>query len=320
MDISETPPPDWDARIGSPALSAGFAVASGQRALYVGGGRSTPLVLLNGVSIPLIHSRAIRATVYVSDGDAAFVSHLLNELGALGVRRASVGDPVHGLSTHILQQAGIMPIASHRLTHARAVSDRELLERLTPRRRAALERAEREGVVVDEIHEEAELEQYCTLPPTDIGAGYAVMPFMASFAIRRAMVPKGQAVFFLARRRDRPIAGALYLVSGSRMSCFHEVSTREPELLGLQGAMTVIWHALRAARRRELAFFDVAVTPTKSPSHLGFHAYQFKREFGGRLETVHHGEVKLPRRKYAFPTFLRPARRWAPRVDVAAFG
>jgi lipid II:glycine glycyltransferase (peptidoglycan interpeptide bridge formation enzyme) len=104
------------------------------------------------------------------------------------------------------------------------------------------------------------------------------------------------------------------------MSCLHEVSIREPELLRLEGMTSVIWHALRVAQRRELACVDIgAVTPT-IPSHPDFHAYQFKREFGGRLETVHHGEVKLPRRKYAFPAFLRPARWRAPRVEVEAFG
>jgi Acetyltransferase (GNAT) domain len=268
----------------------------------------------------VLRSRTARVTVYVSDGDRVFVSQLLNELGALGARRARLSDPVHGLPSHILEQAGITPIVSHRLTHARALSDRELFERLTPRRRTAIERAEREGVVVDEIREEAEIEQYCSLPPTDMGVGNAVMPVMASFAIRRAMVPKRQAVFFLARRDDRPIAGALYLVSSSRMSCFHEVSTREPELLRLQGMTSVIWHALRVAHRRGLANFDLgAVTPTKISSHPDFHAYQFKREFGGHLETVHHGEVKLPRRTYALPAFLRSARGREPRV-AAAFG
>jgi hypothetical protein len=49
MRISGTPPSAWDARIASPTLSQGFAVAaaaSGYRALYVDGGSSTALVLV----------------------------------------------------------------------------------------------------------------------------------------------------------------------------------------------------------------------------------------------------------------------------------
>ena len=315
MHVLDTPPDDWDARIASPFLSCGFALASGQRTLYIDGGTARALVLLSARLVPVGRSWGTRATVYVSGGDAAFLRALLREVAELGIGRARVGDANVGLPRLTLQQAGITPVTSHRLAHTTSGDDHALLARWSPRRLTALKYAEREGVVVSEIRGEAELEHYCALPAY-AGLGGVGMPPMAFFAILRAMVPKGQAVFFLARHDGRPIAGALYLVSRHRMSCFHEVSTRAPELTHLQGPTAIIWHAMRVARDRAVPCFDLGtVTPTRTPSDPEFGSDHFKREFGGVLEDVHHGEVRFSHGTRALQELLLPA--WK---RIAAFG
>jgi Acetyltransferase (GNAT) domain len=286
MQVSETPPADWDARVVSPFLSGGFALASGQQTLYVDGGAAMALVLFS-VSRSWIVRSPTRATMYVSGGTAPFVRGVLRELAENGIDEVCVGDANLGLPRLTLEQAGITPLTSQRLTLTTAGNDGEFLARMSFRRRTALQRAEAEGVVVSEIRTQAELAQYCALPesPGTVGG----LPSMALYAILRAMVPKGQAVFLLARHDERPIAGALYFVSRHRMSCFHEVSTRAPQLTYLQGPTAVIWHAMRAARARTVPRLDLgAVTPTMSAGAP--ETYPFKREFGGVVEPVHHGE------------------------------
>src|SRR5262249_13944357 len=122
------------------------------------------------------------------------------------------------------------------------------------------------------------------------------------------MVPRRQAAFYLARHDDRPIAGALYFLSGDRMSCVHEASARAPELVPLQGPTAIIWHAMRAARAASVPCFDLGVvTPARTADDSGLWGFPFKREFGGMLEAVHHGMVRLSRRALPMPKLLQPA-------------
>jgi len=294
MRISDTPPRDWDARIASPTLSQGFAVAaaaSGYRALYIDGGTSTALVLVRILPGSMGRACSARAKAYVSRGDAVFVSALARALAARGIAHVWVGDTVEGVPRRTLELAGITPIMSYRLAHASALSDRELFERLALRRRAALRRAELDGVVVSEIRSGTELEQYCALA-ADADSTGAVMPPKFFAAMFRDMVPRRQAVFFLARRGEQPLAGAIFLVSRYRMSCFHAVATRDQDLNALEGPTAVFWHALRVARVRDIPCFDLgAVTATSNRDRPVLSSYDFKREFGGYLEPVHHGEV-----------------------------
>jgi hypothetical protein len=234
------------------------------------------------------------------------VSRLAKRLSARGIAQARFGDAVWGLSRHTIRQAGLTPVVTHLLEHARAESDHELFERLAPRRRSSLRRAQRGGVVVNEVRTEAELQQYCKLAEDTERRAHArnvgaVMPAGYFAAIFRAMVPRKQAVFFLAHQGDQPLAGAIFLTSEDRMTYFHSGSTREPELARLQGPTAVIWHALRVARAREIPRFDLgAVTPTEDASHPNHSVYYFKREFGGYVTELHHAEVTLSPMKYAF--------------------
>ena len=318
--LSDAPPRDWNARITSPTLSQGFAAAaavSGYHALYVDGGTATALVLVRILPGSLGRACSARAKAYVSRGDATFVSALVHALAARGIAHVWVGDTVEGVPRHTLEQAGILPVMSHRLAHAPALSDRELFERLAPRRRAALRRAELDGIVVSEVRTEAEIEQYCALAAEADSAG-AVMPPKFFATMFRAMVPRREAVFFLARRGERAVAGAAFLVSRYRMSCFHSVATRDQDASDLAGPTAVIWHALRVARVRDLPCFDLgAVTLTSARDRTALGSYDFKSEFGGYLEPVCHGEV-APSRLNQLLNVSRPSTWQRSRGEVAA--
>jgi lipid II:glycine glycyltransferase (peptidoglycan interpeptide bridge formation enzyme) len=242
----------------------------------------------------------------VSRGGAAFVRRLLWQLGREGIAHVRVGDGVLGVPPATITGARLTPIVTHLLEHAPADSDDALLARLDARRRAGVRRAEREGVVTDEIRTEAQLAQYCALATEterrararDVGA---VMPRAYFATIFREMVPRRQAVMFLAQRDGEPLAGAIFLTSEDRMTYFHAASTRDPAARAFQGPTAVIWHALRFARKLGVPHFDLgAVTPTDDPAHPNHSVYHFKREFGGTVTAIRHGEIAVAPLKYAF--------------------
>jgi len=120
-------------------------------------------------------------------------------------------------------------------------------------------------------------------------------------AVLRTMVPRGQAFFALARVRDIPVAGALFLKSPDRLKYFHGVSTRDPELAPCQGPAALVWHAMRFAHREGIPCFDHgAVTVTEDHAHPHYSVYLFKRRFGGRVEPLPIGDLVLSRTKHAF--------------------
>ncbi len=330
MQMLETPPRDWDARIEFPTLSRGFAEAAatvGHRPLYAIDDDASALILVRALPVPVFSSWTARAKVHVSRGNARFVSRLVEGLAAQGIAQVRIGDGVWGLSRHIIEAAGLSPAVTHLLEHAPAESDQELFDRLQPKRRSSLRRAEREGVVVSEVRSEAELEAYCTLAgeterrarARDVGT---VMPGAYFRAIFRTMVPRKQAVIFLARQGEWPLSGAIFLTSRDRMTYFRAASTRDPELVKRQGPTAVIWHALRVARARQIPRFDLgAVTPTDDTTHPSWSVYRFKREFGGYVTELHHAEVTLSPAKVAFQEHVMlPVWKRAHGFYMTAFG
>ena len=309
MRVFESPPPDWDKRAAFPTLGTAFAEVAatvGQRALYVEDRDAMALVLVRSLPIPGLRAWTARAKAYVSGGGARFVRDLVRGLGARGIAHVRIGDSVLGLPRADLEAAGVPLIVSHLLRHPVAQDSRELFRRLASRRRTALRRAEREGVTVSEVRTEAELREYYALAAdTERRARARDIAIVAPWAYLRSifghLVPRRQAVFLLARRGDRPLAGATFLVSPQRMTYFHASSTRDPALTALQGPTAVIWHAMRVALMRGIASFDLgAVTPTNDPLHPHHSIFRFKREFGGYVEEICHGDLALSPWRHAF--------------------
>ena len=328
MQLSEAPPRDWDARAVPPTLSRGFAMAAaaaGHRTIYVDGGIANALVLVRTLPVPVMRSWTARAMVYVSGGDADFMRVLMRALAARRIVHACVADPIAGLPRQTIERAGIMPVVAYRLGHSMAETERQLFQRLSPRRRRALRRARHAGIVVSEIRSPAELRDYCAMAGHTDGGG-AGMPAASFAAIFGTMVPRGQAVVFLARRGDQPLAGAIFLTSPDRMTFFHAVSTSDseravsvwdPDLVELPGSTAVLWHAMKAARARGVPRLDLGtVSAVEDRRHPHFSIDHFRRSFGGTLEPLHHGEVTLSRLKHAFQERLMRRSAWKRAHDI----
>jgi hypothetical protein len=133
----------------------------------------------------------------------------------------------------------------------------------------------------------------------------AVYPISYFETILREMVPRGQATLFIARAGETPVAGALFFASSERFAYVHGCSTRDRALTPKRGPTAIFWHATRFARARGCALFDMgAVTPTDDPTHPHYSVYEYKKGWGGRLESVPSGELVVSSSKYRFQEYV----------------
>jgi hypothetical protein len=281
--------------------------ALGHRPLFAEHDHGHAVAFIRNVSIPVLRSWTARAKVYLDRADPRFVSELLARLADTGVGYVRLGDPVWPLAQGApTGRAVVQETAHHVFLYDPRVGEEALLAGMDSKARTHLRKAQREGVVVSPVEREAELREYCALAAQtatrmrrrDVAAGLSEGFFGTVY---RTMVPRGQARFLMARADGRPLAGALYLLSPSRMTYFHGASTRDPELARKQGPTALLWEALRHAHRLGLECFDHgAVTVTEDPAHPHYPVYQFKRRFGGRLTPVTSGEIVLSPMKYGF--------------------
>ena len=309
MRVLTAVPAGWDERVTFPVLSRGFAeamVALGHRPLFVDDERGRAVAFVRRMPIPVLGAWTSRARVYLDGDDPRFVTALLERLAAARVGYVRLGDPVWPLPARCRGLHGLKESAHHLFLYDPRVGEDALLAAIDPKVRTHLRKAQRDGVVVSPVESDEELREYCVLAAQtakrmrqrDVGAGLSDGFFRAVF---RTMVPRGQARFLMARADGQPLAGALFLLSPSRMTYFHGASTRDPELTRKQGPTALVWEALRLAHGLGVACFDHgAVTVTEDPAHPHYPVYQFKRRFGGRLTPIASGERVLSAVQYGF--------------------
>jgi lipid II:glycine glycyltransferase (peptidoglycan interpeptide bridge formation enzyme) len=311
MDLGETSPDAWDDRISSPIMSQGFAEAArglGFRPFFAEDRHDRALILLRTVPLPVVRRLTLRAKAYVDRGDPDFLGELLGRLQRLGVAHVRLNDERHGLAdTAAWSWPRVQPLR-------RYVFLIDTLDRTDDDFRAAMadpvprniRKAQRAQVEVHEIATDADLEAFHALMDQTsdrmrsrhVAAVYPRDFFRRAF---HAMVPRGQALFLLARADGEPLAGQMYLLSRERMTYYHGASTRERRLTPKHGPTAAFWHALRLARDRKLTVFDFGgANPTSDPQDVHFSVTDFKRRWGGRHVMVPGADVVLSPMKVAF--------------------
>jgi hypothetical protein len=330
MRLSRVAPFGWDASVAFPMLSTPFARAArtmGLSALYAMDGAGRALVLLRAVPIPVLRWWTMRAKVYVDADRSSFVPQLVAALRDLGVSYVRLGDAAWGLPAAAGACDGMTSITTHLMTFDATLDEAAALARMSAKTRWQLRRAARERVVVEEVRDEPALDAFCALASEthermrarDVAAAVPEAFYRAVF---EAMAPRGDAMLLLARASAAPLAGALFLVSKTRMTYYHGASTRDRALTALNGPTALFWRAMRIAHERGIPSFDLgAVTPTEDPSHPHHSVYHFKRGFGGAVEPLHGAEVVLSPLKCRFQDrILMPAWKRMYPVYLAAVG
>ena len=91
------------------------------------------------------------------------------------------------------------------------------------------------------------------------------------------------------------------MITGPRFAQIHGCSTRDRALTPKQGPTFLFWHAMRYARARGCATFDMgAVTPTDDRTHPHCSVYEYKKLWGGQLAEMRCAELVLAPWKHRF--------------------
>jgi GNAT acetyltransferase-like protein len=310
VELKRDAPVDWDSRISHPILGVGFAEASrtvGYQPRFVEDGRDRALVLLRGVPLPLAWRWTLQAKVYADTGHPGFLEDVLASLAALGVARVTVNDESHGLrDTTLWAWRRVRPTPRYVFLVDLTSPEDELRRAMQDPVPRNIRKAERAGVVVEEVRSEDDLRQFTTLIDQTserirarrVASVYPAAFFAAAF---HRMVPRGQALFLLARAEGQPLAAQMYLVTGDRLVYYHGGSTRDRALTPKHGSTAAFWHALRLARARGLRLLDLGgASPTTDSTSPQYSLSDFKRRWGGRLTMVPSARVVLAPLKAAF--------------------
>jgi hypothetical protein len=303
------PPAGWDTRIRIPLQSAGYAEASralGYRPLFAENDDGIALVLTRRVPVPLLAGWTARAQVHAHAGHARFVPALCQRLRGLGISQIRLGDSRWVWGGPVPSDWNAMRrVRYHVFVHDLSLSEAGVL---AGARRVIRRHLRRYGgeVTVSEVRTAADIEDYARLAAEtgdrmrgrDVAA---VFPRRYFEAIFRTMVPRGQAVMFIARAAGAPLAASTFVIGAGRCTQIHGCSTRDRALTPKQGPTLIFWHAMKHARALGCATFDLgAVTPTHDVNHPHWSVYEYKRMWGGRLESFEGAEVVLSPLKRAF--------------------
>jgi hypothetical protein len=306
MRLTRTPTPGWDTRITFPILSEGFAAAArglGYRALFAEDQRDRALILLRSVPIPILRRWTLRAKVYIDRGHQGFLHEMLRTLRWHGVAHVKLNDERHGLFHAVPSWEGVTPLPRWVFLLDTQRTDAELCSAMQDPVPRNLRKAARARVEVREIRTEEDLAAFCDLMTQTSDRMRqrqvaAVFPNQFFRGVYEHMVPRGQALFLLARADGVPLAGQMYIVSPHRLTYYHGASTRDRALTPKHGPTAGFWHAIRLARDRAIPLFDFGgATPTDDPADPNFSVTDFKRRWGGRHVEVPGAEIVLARTK-----------------------
>ena len=313
MNLTVTPPPGWDERIVFPLQSVGFAhaaLALGHRPLFAEDERGIALVLVRQVPIPLLRRWTSRAKVYAHAHDPAFLPALVERLRRLNVSHVNLGSSRWGVSGVMPDDwPGLQRIMYHVFVNDLRGGEAALFAKASKAVGRDIRKAAAQ-VTVAEVRTAADLRDYLSLTAEtghrmrfrDVAAVYPTSYFEA---ILRAMVPRRQAVLLLARAGDAALAGGTFFTNEQRFAYFHGCSTRDRTLTPKQGPTAIFWHAMALARAWGCTLFDMgAVTPTDDRDHPHYSVYEYKKGWGGELETVAGGELIVSPWKFQFQEFV----------------
>jgi len=308
--LLEHAPAGWDERLAFPTLSTTFAEASralGFRPLYAEDGASRALVLMRGLSAPVIGPWTRRAKVNVESTDVGFATELVKAIRRSSPALVRWGDHYWPPAPRVLGACpGMRPVVRHIVEQDLTRDEDALFRGMKDEIRRKIRRASKDGVVVSEVATAADLRDYCELSQATNGRmeaqrQAAIYPDTFFAEVFRRMVPAGHAVLLLARSEGVPLAAGMFLLGREWITYCHGASTRDRTLTVKQGPTAMFWHAMRLGKARGLTRFSMgSVTPTEDAAHPHYSVYAFKRMWGGTVTEMISGEIVLSRLKLAF--------------------
>lgn len=302
LTLQSTPPSGWKALARDAVQLPEFAEAGrtlGYVPYYAERGAAAALVQIRD-PLPALGLLG-RAYVYPSGEDRVFVADLLQALARRRIPFVRVGNTMWGVrdpSVLALEGRRVQVIQRHTVVLDVARDDAALLQAMKGAERK-IRKAEKEGVEVSEAQSLADIEAYHALSRATADrirtrSRFTELPLGFFVEVWRRMVPAGHARIVLARHDGQLIAGNLFLIHGDTMLYYQGASTRDRAQTLRQAPAACFWAAIRIARALGLRRFDLGgCTPTDDPDDPRYGVWEFKKKWGGVLETFHNAEVLL---------------------------
>src|SRR2546427_804719 len=173
-----------------PTLATTFAEASralGFRPLYAEDGASRALVLMRGLSAPVIGPWTRRAKVNVESTDVAFATELVKVIRHSSPALVRWGDHYWPPAPAVLDECpGMRPVVRHIIEQDLTRDEDALFRGMKDEIRRKIRRASKDGVVVSEVASDADLRDYCRLSPATNGRTEApAHPHYSVYAFKR---------------------------------------------------------------------------------------------------------------------------------------
>ena len=302
MTLSSTPPATWSSLARDAVQLPGFAEAArrlGYRPYYVSRGDAAALVQIRD---PLPGLGVFgRAYVYPSGEDAGLLADVLAAIARRRVPFVRVGNTMWGVrerASLALPRHRVSIIERHTPVLDLTRSEDALLRGMQGAERK-IRKAEREGVEVSEAASLDDVRAYHALSRETADrirsrSTFTELPLGFFEEVWHRLVPAGQARIFLGRHRCELISGSLFLVHGDTMLYDQGASTRDRAHTLRQAPAACFWAAIRAAKTMGLTRFDFGgCTPTEDPTDPRYGVWEFKKKWGGTLETFYNAEVLL---------------------------
>jgi Acetyltransferase (GNAT) domain len=308
LTLRAAPPQDWKAIARDAVQLPEFAEAArhlGYRPYYVTRDRAAALVQIRD-PLPGLGVMG-RAYVYPSGEDASFLADVLAAIARRRVPFVRLGNTMWGVRDRgslALPGRRVSVIERHTPVLDVTLDDKALLQNMDGAERK-IRKAEKEGVEVTEAQSLADVEAYHALSVETSDrirsrSTFTELPRAFFVDVWRRMVPAGHAKIFLARHGGELIAGDLFFIHGDTMLYYQGASTRDRAHTLRQAPAACFWAAIRAARALGLTRFDFGgCTPTEDRTDPRHGVWEFKKKWGGTLETFYNAEILLSPRVVA---------------------
>jgi lipid II:glycine glycyltransferase (peptidoglycan interpeptide bridge formation enzyme) len=274
------------------------------RPLYVWSGEDRAVVLERSLIAGNLAPRFSRCTVYCdTKNERAFLPPLLEFLRELRIAYTRIGDTMWGCNAALLA-TGISTRPRHTIVLDLSLSEKGLMEQMNGSERK-IRKALKEDIRSRRIESRLEIDRYFELSRETservrAREAYTVYPKRFFEILFDRMGRQGAAAFFLSEFEEQPLAAHVFLTVGDRFLYFHGASTRDRGLTNKQGSASNFWSAILLAKERGFREFDLGgCTVTNDRAAHGYGVYNFKRKWGGRLETFYVIEQVNSRFEYA---------------------
>jgi lipid II:glycine glycyltransferase (peptidoglycan interpeptide bridge formation enzyme) len=274
------------------------------RPLYVWSGEDRAVVLERSLIGGNLALRFSRCTVYCdTKNEKAFLPPLLEFLRELRIAYTRIGDTMWGCNAALLATR-ISTRPRHTIVLDLSLCEKGLMAQMNGSERK-IRKALKEGIRSRRIESRLEIDRYFELSRETservrAREAYTVYPKKFFEILFDRMGQHGAAAFFLSEFEEQPLAAHVFFTVGDRFLYFHGASTRDRALTNKQGSASNFWSAILLAKELGFREFDLGgCTVTNDRTAHGYGVYNFKRKWGGRLETFYVIEQINSRFEYA---------------------